>query len=88
MKIVGFNRRHTRLVCLVKEVGEADSAFSGSFVGVSSYFDKARVGTAPNETNHMVYLKDLRVYERFWNRRILVPQNTDSKSDHSNAATA
>ncbi len=45
--------------CLVKKLGESDSDFMGSLVGVGSYFDGTRVGTAPNEFDYILVLKDL-----------------------------
>ncbi len=45
---------HKSLECLVKALGEADRDFKGSLVGVGSYFDGTRVGSAPNEFDYIV----------------------------------
>ncbi len=50
---------HKTLECLVKEVGDADSDFRGTLVGVGSFFDGTRVGTAPNEFDYIFVLKEL-----------------------------
>ncbi len=50
---------HETLESLVKALGEADSHFKGRLVGVGSYFDGTRVGSAPNEFDYMFVLEEL-----------------------------